>query len=96
MLLTASVESPTRSRSMRAWASSRSAGLSQDVVRGVLGSRKKPKMATMAVTAPSLEWMLEDRERGEGVGDLHDKQPAPPCEASETVHACEYAGGDEA
>lgn len=53
--LTGSVESPTRSRSMRAWASSRSSGLSQDVVRGVLGRRKKPKMATRPVTAPSLE-----------------------------------------
>jgi hypothetical protein len=52
--LTGSVESPTRSRSMRACASSRSSGLSQEVVRGVLGRRKKPKIATRPVTAPSL------------------------------------------
>lgn len=52
--LTGSVESPTRSRSMRACAISRSSGVSQEVVKGVLGRRKKPNMATRAVTAPSL------------------------------------------
>jgi hypothetical protein len=54
IILTGSMESPTRSRSIRACAISRSFDLSQDVVRGVLGSMKKPHMATRAVTAPSL------------------------------------------
>lgn len=54
IMLTSSVESPMRSRSIRACASSRSRGDSQRVVNGVLGSIKKPKMATKAVTAPSL------------------------------------------
>lgn len=54
IILTASVESPTLSRSIRACASSRSAGLSHRVVRGVFGKRKNPKIATKAVTAPSL------------------------------------------
>jgi hypothetical protein len=53
--LTGSDESPTRSRSIRACASSRSSGVSHDVVRGVLGNRKKPAMATRPVTAPSLQ-----------------------------------------
>lgn len=39
---------------MRAWASSRSLGFNQLVVNGVLGSMKKPQMATNAVAAPSL------------------------------------------
>jgi hypothetical protein len=55
--LTGSLESPTRSRSMRACASSRSCGFSHDVVRGVLGRRKKPNMATRPVAAPSLDTM---------------------------------------
>jgi hypothetical protein len=53
-MLTSSVESPIRSRSIRACASCRSSGVSQEVVRGVLGRRKNPPMATTAVTAPSL------------------------------------------
>lgn len=54
IILTGSCESPILSRSIRACAISRSWGLSHDVVRGVLGRRKKPTMATKPVTAPSL------------------------------------------
>lgn len=54
IMLTSSVESPMRSRSIRACANSLSRGDNQRVVSGVLGSIKKPKMATKAVTAPSL------------------------------------------
>ena len=59
IILTFSPESPTRSRSIRSWAIWRSSGVNQEVVRGVLGSRKKPKMATNAVTAPSLGLLVK-------------------------------------
>lgn len=94
--LTGSVESPTRSRSMRACASSRSSGLSQEVVKGVLGRRKKPKMATRPVTAPSLHSCVSLESISVVSTCLHDEQPSPTSDSVEPVHACEDAGCDEA
>lgn len=45
---------PTVSRSMRATARARSAGVSQRVWEGSSGRRMKPKMATRAVIEPSM------------------------------------------
>lgn len=54
IMLASPSESPTRSRSIRECAISRSSGVSQEVVKGVFGNRKNPKIAIRAVAAPSL------------------------------------------
>lgn len=95
IILTFSPASPTRSRSMRSWAIWRSSGVNQEVVRGVLGSKKKPKMATNAVTAPSLTHVSHDR-RFLMNRHLHDEQPSPTSDTSESVHASKYASSNQA
>jgi hypothetical protein len=96
MELTGSVESPTRSRSIRECASSRSSWLSHDVVSGVLGRRKKPNMATTAVTAPSLREKLGIARTFTTYDHLHNEQPSPTCDSFQPIHACEHTCCDQA
>jgi hypothetical protein len=90
IMLTSSVESPTRSRCIRACASSRSRGVSQRVVSGVLGSTKNPTIATKAVAAPSLSKTLAPKGKEQGnlkTGkDLQDEQPPPSRNPSHSIH----------
>lgn len=94
-MLAFSCGSPTRSRSMRACANSRSCGVSQLVVRGVLGRSQKPNRATTPVTAPSLKKSVSVGSHRKSENNLQNEEPSPSRQSARSIHTSEHSGRDE-
>jgi hypothetical protein len=81
MELTGSLESPTRSRSIRACASSRSSGVNQEVVRGCVWEEEKSKdgydSGNCAFTAMQVRSCTESEGLNTNRMNNH-RQPAIP------------------